>query len=184
MGLPSGSTNRARGVPGNRDQATAGEPWKGKTQGSIRRSFGKINPRPQGTLGRVKAQKPRPVGPARSFGKGNTDRRNGTWVRPDGNVQAPPERRKLRRVNPMSAARTKQGGQGFEGAIRREGDQTPWAGPSGQALARNNRTFDSVSAEGSQSPREEPATKVDRLGFAGRSPRRRRNSTGGRAGEF
>jgi hypothetical protein len=35
---------------------------------------------PPGTLARVKAQEPRPVGPDRRFGSGNNDGRNGTWV--------------------------------------------------------------------------------------------------------
>jgi len=38
--------------------------------------------RPPGTHGRVKAQEPRPVGPALRFGGGSTDGTNGTWVNP------------------------------------------------------------------------------------------------------
>jgi hypothetical protein len=45
--------------------------------------MGALNPRQSpGTPGRVKAQKPRLVGPALRFGGGITDERNGTWVRP------------------------------------------------------------------------------------------------------
>jgi len=39
-----------------------------------------------GTLGRAKAQEPRPIGPAHRFGGGSTDRRNGKWVLPGGNA--------------------------------------------------------------------------------------------------
>jgi hypothetical protein len=39
-----------------------------------------------GTPGRVKAQKPKPVGPAHCFSSGNTGGRNGTWVLPRGNA--------------------------------------------------------------------------------------------------
>jgi hypothetical protein len=40
---------------------------------------------------------------------------NGTWVFLAGNRRMPFERRKLRRVNPMSAAGVKQNRQGVEG---------------------------------------------------------------------
>jgi len=42
--------------------------------------------RSPGTLARVKAQEPRPVGPAYRFGGGKTDGRNGMWVHPRGNA--------------------------------------------------------------------------------------------------
>jgi hypothetical protein len=38
------------------------------------------------------------------------------WVRRDGNVPLPSVRRRLRRVNPMSAAGMKQDRHGFEGS--------------------------------------------------------------------
>jgi hypothetical protein len=62
---------------------------------------------PPGTLKRVKAQKPRTVGPAHRLGGGNTGGRNGKWVLPLGNEWIPFERGKLRRVNPRSAAGVK-----------------------------------------------------------------------------
>jgi hypothetical protein len=49
--------------------------------------MGALNPRlSPGTLARVKAQKPRPAGPARHFGDGSNGRKNGTWVLPGGNA--------------------------------------------------------------------------------------------------
>jgi hypothetical protein len=39
-----------------------------------------------GTLGRVKAQELRPVGPVHRFGGGSTDGRNSMWARPGGNA--------------------------------------------------------------------------------------------------
>jgi hypothetical protein len=49
--------------------------------------MGALNPRlSPGTPARVKAQKPRPAGPARRFGDGSNGRRNGTWVLPGGNA--------------------------------------------------------------------------------------------------
>jgi hypothetical protein len=49
--------------------------------------MGALNPRVSpGTLARVKAQKPRPAGPARRFGDGSNGRKNGTWVLPGGNA--------------------------------------------------------------------------------------------------
>jgi hypothetical protein len=39
-----------------------------------------------GTPARVKAQKPRPAGPARCFGNGINGRKNGMWVLPGGNA--------------------------------------------------------------------------------------------------
>jgi hypothetical protein len=46
---------------------------------------------------------------------GYTGGRNGRWVLPGGNARIPSGRRKLRRVNPMSAAGAKQNRQGIEG---------------------------------------------------------------------
>jgi hypothetical protein len=50
-------------------------------------ALGELNPvRSPGTPGRVKTQKPRPVGPAHRFGGGITDGKNGTWAHPRGNA--------------------------------------------------------------------------------------------------
>jgi len=48
---------------------------------------GAVKPRrTPGTLARVKAQEPRPAGPARRFDDGSNGGRNGKWVLPGGNV--------------------------------------------------------------------------------------------------
>jgi hypothetical protein len=44
--------------------------------------------RSPGTLGRGKAQKPGPVGPAHRFGGGSTDWSNGMWALPCGNARS------------------------------------------------------------------------------------------------
>jgi len=50
-------------------------------------AVGELNPvRSPGTPGRVKTQKPQPVGPAHRFGGGITGGRNGTWAHPRGNA--------------------------------------------------------------------------------------------------
>jgi hypothetical protein len=50
-------------------------------------AVGRLTPvRSPGTPGRVKAQKPRPVGPALRFGGGITDGKNGMWVHSRGNA--------------------------------------------------------------------------------------------------
>jgi len=76
---------------------------------------GELTPvRPPGTLGRVKAQRPRLIGPVHREAE-ITGERNGVWVRSGGNVRAPFERGKLRRVNPRSAAGMKEARHGFGG---------------------------------------------------------------------
>jgi hypothetical protein len=74
------------------------EPERNLRQGFFRDTLRGQNPREHpvvgalilhrspGTLGRVKAQKPRPVGPAHRFGGGITGGRNGMWVLPRGNA--------------------------------------------------------------------------------------------------
>jgi hypothetical protein len=74
------------------------EPERNLRQGFFRHTLRGQNPREQpvagtlimyrlpGTPGRVKAQRPRPVGPAHRFGGGNTGGLNGAWVLPRGNV--------------------------------------------------------------------------------------------------
>jgi len=84
--------------------------------------------RSPGTLARVKAQKPRPAGPARRFGDGINGRRNGTWVLSRGNAWIPCGRRKLRRVNPRSAAGVKQNRHGLEGSKPPRGQPNPAGG--------------------------------------------------------
>lgn len=66
-----------------------GSPRGDKAQGSIRRLACQTHARPQGTLARVKTQKPRPPGPAPRFRAcGETGWRKGTWVRSGGNAAA------------------------------------------------------------------------------------------------
>jgi hypothetical protein len=85
-------------------QVSAVDPGRGETQGSIQRLDVLTRRRSPGTLARVKAQEPRPAGPARRSGDGSNGRRNGKWVHPAGNGRVPRGRRKLRRVNPKSVA--------------------------------------------------------------------------------
>jgi len=68
---------------------------------------------PPGTPGRAKTQEPRSAEPASPLAR-YTGGRNGRWVLSDGNVRIPFWRRKLRRVNPRSAAGAKQNRQGIE----------------------------------------------------------------------
>jgi hypothetical protein len=91
--------------PGRENPKGASGDARAKTRGASR-----------GTLGRVKAQKPRSVEPApASAGKYQTGQRYvGSSSRKRGD--SPPERSKLRRVNPMSAAGMKQNRPGFEGS--------------------------------------------------------------------
>ena len=75
---------------------------------------------------------------------GYTARRNGRWVLPLGKRGGYlPGRRKLRRVNPMSAAGAKQNRRGSRGVNRQEGNQTLKADRSGQAKPVKKWTRDS-----------------------------------------
>jgi hypothetical protein len=74
----------------------------------------------------AKTQEPRPAEPASPLA-GYTGGRNGKWVLPSGNVRIPFGRRKLRRVNPKSAAGAKQNRQGIEGRKPSRG----WSNPEG-----------------------------------------------------
>ena len=78
---------RERRLGGIPVEAFAGIPWKGKNPGehpASRRA--KHTPVAQGTLGRVKAQEPRPAGTGQRFGVDGTGGRNGRWVLPGGNA--------------------------------------------------------------------------------------------------
>jgi hypothetical protein len=61
-------------------------------------------------------------------------------------------RRKLRRVNPKSAAGVKQNRHGAEGRKPSRGYPNPEGGTRRAGLARGKWTSDSSSAEGSRSP--------------------------------
>jgi hypothetical protein len=96
-------------------KAIAGVPWKGETQGRLQRSAGQHLVRSPGTLGRAKAQKPGPIGPARRFGGGDTARLTVCGFFRVVTPRIPSERGNLRRVNPKSAAGVKQNRRGTEG---------------------------------------------------------------------
>jgi hypothetical protein len=96
-------------------KAIAEAPWKGETQGRLQRSAGQHLVRSPGTLGRAKAQKPGPIGPARRFGGGDTARLTVCGFFRVVTPRIPSERGNLRRVNPKSAAGVKQNRRGTEG---------------------------------------------------------------------
>jgi hypothetical protein len=97
-----------------------GSPGKGEAQGSIRLGVSLIRCAERGTSGRVKAWKPRSIGPvrARFGGCGRSSRRNGMQVHRQG-VMALGTFRKGKAskgvTNPRSAVGTKQGRPGSEG---------------------------------------------------------------------
>jgi hypothetical protein len=79
------------------------------------------------------------------------------WVHAGGDARVPLWRGMLRRVNPMSAAGTKQGRQGFEGRKPSRGWPNPEGGTKRAGKARGWWTFESSCAVGSRSPWEESA---------------------------
>jgi hypothetical protein len=94
-----------------------------------------LNPRPvardsrEGQSPETVARRGRPSASVAGLPAGGTV---GGCVR-SGNGRMPSGRRKLRRVNPKSAAGAKQNRRGSKGVSRHEGDQTLKAEPSGQA---------------------------------------------------
>jgi len=89
--------------------------------------------KPQGTRDGSKAQKPVLVALPSAFGRVDGQPANGTWVSPGRNAEALVVRRKLRRVNPKSAADLKQGRQGQPRRKPPRGWSNPEGGTGGQA---------------------------------------------------
>jgi hypothetical protein len=87
-----------------------------------------------GILARVKARKPRPVGPARRVSGRKNGRLNGMRVCPDGNVGGtlPEEKAPQGGIPGAPPVRNKTGADP-KGVNRREGSQTLRAERSGQA---------------------------------------------------
>jgi hypothetical protein len=132
---PSRDRSTLRGAAGRRPQGSRPESaWEelGRNPGPGfgRQTLGGQNPREQpvcgsltltrrpGTPGRVKAQKPRPVGPAQPDLSDRDHRRDKRYVGATGveTRRQPSVRRKLQRVNPKSAAGVKQNRQGLGGS--------------------------------------------------------------------
>jgi len=136
-------------------QVSASGPGRAKPKGATSARCAKHTPFARNSW---KGQSPgtaaRRAGPCTSV-RGYTGEWNGRWVLPDGNGRIPFERRRLRRVNPMSAAGTKQDRHGSKGVTRQEGNQTLKTERGGQAKARVKRTFETSSAVGTKSPWEE-----------------------------
>jgi len=151
-GRGQAKTDRYSGAPVNpvtcdwvceaRGRSQGRNPWQGQRRNTLggwkpkgAASGWRVKPRsPPGTPGRVKAQEPRPVGPAHRFGGGKTDGWNGTWV-------LPPRKRSgyLPRGGssegwiPRAPPVWNKTGRGSEGVSRREGNQTLRTERSGQA---------------------------------------------------
>lgn len=82
----------------------------------------------RGLPSRVKPRSRGPAGRPVASATGNNAGGNGRWVLRDGNGPVPRGRRKLRRVNPRSAAGTKQGRRGFEESKPSRGRSNPEGG--------------------------------------------------------
>jgi len=108
-----------------------------------------------GTPGRVKAQKPRPVGPAHRLGEGITDGLNGMWVhRSRKRGRNLPRGESSEGQIPRAPPVRNRTGTGSEGVSRQEGNQTLQAERSGPGEARELWTSEPWCAEGNESPRE------------------------------
>jgi hypothetical protein len=83
----------------------------------------------QGTSERVKAQEPRPAGPARGFARGSNGRRNGRWVHPirkrTGDLL---EGERFEGRNPKIAVGMKHGRPGLGGSKPPRGFRNPEGG--------------------------------------------------------
>jgi hypothetical protein len=116
-GLPLRSVRAREEIGRNLDQGIRWVALEGPNPRELP-AVGVLIPRPAGTgtLGRVNAQEPRPVGPVHRFGEGNNGRRNGRWADSWRRRLEYLPRVKLRRVNPKSAAGVKQNRHGTEGS--------------------------------------------------------------------
>jgi hypothetical protein len=108
---------------------------------SVARDFREVKPRNRGLRGRPSAWQVVP--PAGGTVRGS---------RRYGNVRRPRGGRKLRRVNPRSAAGVKESRRGIEGRKPSRGSPNPEGGTKRAGKAREMWTFGSSCAEGSKSP--------------------------------
>jgi hypothetical protein len=133
--VPGGARRELIDTPGRRRVGLAGlvrrsaweESGRNPGPGTRRETLGGRSPREQpavgeltpvrspGMLGRVKAQKPRPVGPALASATGAPTGGTARGSTPAETRRVPFERSRLRRANPKSAAGMKQNRQGLGG---------------------------------------------------------------------
>jgi hypothetical protein len=173
--------NRQAGAKTDRDSEAQGNPKaRGRRSGEILAKVFVANPeraKPKGAAsGRYanhvcavrdsrKGQNPGTAacraGPV--FRTGYTGGRNGKWVLPGGNVRIPFARRKLRRVNPMSAAGAKQNRRGIEGRKPSRGQPNPEGGTERVGKTREKWTSDPVCCR-----EQKPMRGAGRCGGAAR----------------
>jgi len=132
-------------------------PEKGETQGSIQWRPRQTLGASQGTLERVKSQKPRLFEPAPAAA-GKFRAANGMWVQPHGNMRLPFKWRKLRRGIPGALPVWNKTGPDAKGANRQAGNQTRKAERGGMASPVEYGPLRLAGAVGKQSSWEEPVS--------------------------